>query len=195
VKRAWLVALVAMSAGCPPPPPPGDEDMGLYLVEALGQARACELDEVTGADFLFDMAVSRFVATNQAFLTFNGYSRSADFDGQVVTSVATAPRVFGACGGCNTRIIERVQVALLSRSQAAAVGGRCPAAPLDGGVPAPSLDAGISLPGPTSEGFDAVRACGELEVRVVSDGTADGGACDPRCGACTALFLLNGARR
>lgn len=195
MRGVLLAGVVALGAGCPPPPPPGDEDMGLYLVQAAGMARACELDEVSGADFAFDMALSRFVATNQAFVTLDGYSRSADFDGQVVTSVATAPRVFGACGGCNTRIIERVQVALLSRSQAAAAGGQCPAAPLDGGVPAPNLDAGISLPGPTSEGFDAVRACGELEVRVVSDGTADGGACDERCGACTALFSLNGARR
>lgn len=182
-------------AGCPVAPPPGDEQMGLYLVQATGGERACELEEMGAADFGFDVALSRFVATGQAFVTLDGVSRSADFDGQVVRSVATASRVFGACRGCNTRLIERLEVAVLSRSQAAAVGGDCPAEPLDGGVPAPSADGGVSLPGPTSEGYDAVRVCGELETRVVADGTADGGACEPRCGACTVKFRLNGARR
>lgn len=182
-------------AGCPVAPPPGDEQMGLYLVQATGGERACELEEMSAADFEFDLALSRFVATGQAFVTFDGVSRSGDFDGQVVTSVATASRVFGACRGCNTRLIERLELAVLSRSQAAAVGGECPAEPLDGGVPAPSSDGGIALPGPTSEGYDAVRVCGELETRVVADGTADGGACEPQCGACTVKFRLNGARR
>ncbi len=188
-------ALAAGLLACLPAPPPGDEQMGLYFVTASGAERACELDEVSADDFEFDAALSRFVATNQAFVTLDGYSRAASFDGQVVTSVATAARVFGACGGCNTRVIERLEVAVLSRSQAAALGGECPAEPLDGGVPAPSPDAGVSLPGPTSEGYDAVRVCGELESRVVADGTADGGACAPQCGSCTVKFRLNGARR
>lgn len=182
-------------AGCPVAPPPGDEQMGLYLVQARDGERACELDEMSAADFEFDLALSRFVATNQAFVTLDGTSRAADFDGQVVRSVATASRVFGACRGCNTRLIERLEVAVLSRSQAMAAGGDCPAQPLDGGVPAPGADGGVALPGPTSEGYDAVRVCGELETRVVADGTADGGACEPQCGACTVKFRLNGARR
>ena len=181
--------------------------MGTYAMSATGGAprlpdgrldRPPEcplLEEVTGADFDFEATLTRESTSSRAWVTLNGYSREGTFDGQVVTNEASASRVFVDCGKCSTRVVETITVALLSRSQFEAAGNQCPPDALDGGVAAPNPDAGISGPGPTGQGFDTVRLCGELSTLVVSDGLGDGGACEAKCSGCAVRYQLRGDRR
>lgn len=155
----------------------------------------CSLVEVTATDFSFDAILTRDSASEVAWITLNTYSREGTFDGQVLSSETSATRVFAACGECTTRLVETISVAVLSRSQNEATSAQCPADPLvDGGVPF-NPDAGIVAPGQTSQGYDAVRLCGELTTTVVAVGLSDGGACDRPCGGCTVRHHLRGDRR
>lgn len=192
MKRA-LVAVALLFAACPPEPPPG-EPMGNWAVQLAPVERACELPEVSGAAFGFDMVLTRDPDSDAAWVTLNSYTRTATFDGQYFSSEGEAPRVFTQCAQCRTRLIETMHFAVLSRSQLDALKGECPAEPLDGGVPAPD-DAGITAPERTAQGYDGVRLCGEMMTRVKSEGTEDGGACDPMCDGCTVRYQLQGGRR
>lgn len=171
--------------------------MGYYAVNAtLAGDAGCALEEVTGAPFSFNVALSANPDAGETFMTLEGgYPRDASWDGQVVRSTETARRYFRECTECVTRVEETIALSLLSLSQADAVGNRCPANPLDGGVPAPD-DAGVTPPGPRDQGFDAILACGELRTRVlVDEGLADGGPCPSVCSACTMTYMLAGERR
>ncbi len=191
-----LGALVALTLlGCPAPIPPGDLAMGQYAMTASGAVReACSLDEVNGADFTFNATLTRDSSSDVAWVTLNGYSREGTFDGQVVSSQAEANRVFVRCAKCSTRVVETISVSVLSRSQNEAVMGVCPENALDGGVTT-NVDAGIVPPGLTTQGYDAVRLCGELMTTVVALGIADGGACEPECSGCSVRYQLRGERR
>lgn len=215
VRGAGALALALTWLGCPVKPLPGDTAMGQYAMSATGgeigfvydagevdagldggavEIPTCQLEEVTAADFDFTAVLTRDGASARAWVTLNGYTREGTFDGQVLTSTAEASRVFVACAKCSTRVVETLSVAVLSRSQNGALGGQCPGDALDGGVGA-DPDAGILAPGLTSQGYDAVRLCGELTTLVVADGLSDGGACDPKCGGCTVSYQLRGERR
>lgn len=173
---------------------PGNEVMGTFAFEAPLLTFNCQFPEVPDAGLAFDAVLSRNRGTNNAFRTINGYSRPATFDGQIFETENAEPRQFTDCAACDTRLIETMRFALLSRSQSSAVAEACPGNPLDGGVPAENADAGITAPGSTSSGFDAVRACGVLLERV--EGTQfDGGACDAKCTSCTWSYRLQGVRR
>lgn len=203
-RGAVLLALVL--TGCPPVLPPGDLPMGQYAMTAFGGApgledgglgrppECVELLEVTGADFAFDAVLTRESTSERAWLTLNGYSREGTFDGQVLTSSDEANRVFEACSKCTTRVVETISVAVLSVSQNEALRGSCPENAIDGGVVA-NPDAGLFPPGQTSQGYDAVRVCGELKMEVVSLGLVDGGACEAQCGGCVVRYQLRGDRR
>jgi hypothetical protein len=159
------------------------------LVEVPGpDGGAVPLDFAATLDF--SGTLSREPSTGQAYFTLREHDRLATFDGQVVEATDQAPRRFPqACGPeCGDVVLEEtVRVALLSTSQAEALGGACPTDALDGGVPAPD-DAGIRGPGPTPDGYDAVRACGLLvEVVRPPEGCA--------CAACTVHYRLEGAAR
>jgi len=146
-----------------------------------------------GADggFTFDAILSRDPASTQAFMRVGNVERDAGFDGQIFTSLASAPRHFIECGtNCDpVPVVETIRVVLLSSSQDSALGGSCPPNPLDGGVPVATPDGGISPPCPTADPCDVVRACGEL-IDVVSP---DGGSC--QCDACTLLSTVEGQRK
>lgn len=190
----WLPWLLVL-AGCPVAPLPGDQPMGVYSMTATQPERAaCGLEEVTGTELAFEATLSRESTSERAWVTLAGYSREATFDGQVLTSNTAASRVFSACGDCQTRIVERITVAVLSRSQTDLLGAECPLDVLDGGIPR-GTDGGVTLPKQTERGFDAVRLCGELTTEVVSDGLADGGACPAACSGCQVHYQLRGDRR
>ncbi len=193
--RRLALLLSVVSTGCLVTAPPGDEVIGTYAMSASGATRACELDEVTGADFSFEAVLTRDSASDRAWVTLGTWPGEGTFDGQTLTRVREAGRIFTACSECTTTVVETIAVAVLSRSQADALGGQCPEAPLDGGVPVPSGDAGVTGPQQTSRGFDAVRLCGELTTRVVAAGLSDGGACDAKCDGCTVRYQLRGDRR
>lgn len=216
-----LVVTCLSVLGCPAKPAPGDVPMGTYAMFAssgqrgflfdagvagdagdsadAGDAGAppipqCELIEVTAADFEFSAVLTRESTSDRAWLTLNGYSRESTFDGQLLSSQAEANRVFEACATCTTRVVETIDVAVLSRSQNEAAGGVCPENALDGGVVV-KPDAGIVAPAQTAQGYDAVLLCGELRTTVVALGLPDGGACDRQCGGCTVRYQLRGERR
>ncbi|MCC6334971.1 MAG: hypothetical protein IT380_13420 [Myxococcales bacterium] len=171
--------------------------MGLYALQATPAAvDECQLEDVFEADFSFEVTLSANPDAGETFMTMEeGYSRLATWDGQVVRSPQSARRYFEQCSECVTRVVEDIDLALLSASQAAAVGNTCPPHPLDGGVPAPD-DAGISPPGAREMGFDALLACGELRTTVVVDqGLLDGGPCPAVCAGCRTRYELRGERR
>lgn len=171
--------------------------MGLYQFRAEPVSVACGLPDIPGHGFDFAGTFSRFRDGGAVYLTLNGIPRDAGFDGQIVTSSHAASRTFklpdgGPCAptpSCEMRVVETLSVALLSKSQSAAVGDKCPAAPLDGGLPQPQPDAGVTLPGSTETGFDSVRACGDLFEEIVGTG-----GCDPLC-ACLLQYRLVGERK
>jgi hypothetical protein len=176
-------------------PVPGlpDGGVGEFLPDG---GVACALPDVSRSSFRFDALITREPATGQAWLTLgSGYPRDAGWNGQVLDSVASARRLFPSCRACPATVAtERITFALLSRSQAEAVGRRCPPSPLDGGVPTPNGT--ITGPGPGDQGFDALYACGEVafSVSLVEPPSPESG-CDPACVDCTVRFTLVGERR
>jgi hypothetical protein len=206
--KAGELALVAGAAvvllACPPPKLPGDQSMGTWRVTADFESRSpgCALSELPMLDvdgglpppLTFEFVLTRDTGSTAAWMTLAGYSREGTFDGQYVTNIASAPRVFTECSQCQTRLIERLDFAVLSRSQAEALGGACPPNPLDFGVlPSPTADGGVTLPRQTVNGFDAVRLCGEMSNEVVAD--ADAGECAPECTGCFITWTVRGERR
>ena len=197
----WVAGLIW---ACTPKPAPGDENLGLYSLTATpavledgGLDRDCQLTEVKTNPISFEATLSRNSDGTGAWMTLSGVSRDASWDGRVFSSTASAPRFFSVCGSCTTSVVETIELALLSSSQAQRVGNACPAHPLDGGVPTPDPDAGIFAPANSDAGFDALLACGELRTALVAgDGgtAADGGTCDI-CRVCTMRFDVTGARR
>lgn len=172
---------------------PGDEVMGTYAFEAAPLEQQCELSDVPATGFGFTGTFTRDSASTQAWFRLNNVVREGEFDGQVFRVGYAARRVFtdARCGGCSTELSEVLTVAILSKSQNDAAGDGCPDSPLDGGVP---QGAGVTPPGPVANGFDAVRACGELENAVLAT-PLEGEACAPECGQCALRYRVNGARR
>jgi hypothetical protein len=172
------------------------------LPGALGAAA----DAGCAPSLSFEGTFSYDANTGQTWLTLGGkqqpcacasppLSWDAIFDGHDVSASSAAPRSFAECGQSPVTVQETLTVALLSQSQAAAVGGQCPPNPLDGGVPAPTDGGasgdggtGVRLPGPTAGGFDARLACGVLVDEVVPG--PDAGA---SCPACRWRYVVSGA--
>lgn len=194
MKRAAIALAWVCLAACPRQPPPG-EPMGSWAVDLVPLERQCDVDEVSGDAFSFDMVLTRDPDSDVAWLTINGYTRTATFDGQYFSSEGEAARIFTACSQCSTRLVETMNFAVLSRSQLTALGNACPLEPLDGGVPLPDEDAGITAPARTEQGYDGVRLCGELVSTIRSVDTADGGECSSVCSGCTVRYQLQGGRR
>lgn len=203
--RLLLLSLVA-SLGCDLPTEtqvPGSEVMGTFAFGsttgvASDPSSACVLlpaeDDVAPA-LDFQAVLSREEETGEAWYTLRGIPHEASFDGQVVRVVSRAERHFAACipadqperTECAKVFVEEtLEVALLSRSQNDALGGRCPAeAPWDG-VPVPD-GAEIHGPGTTPTGFDAVRACGVLVDRLLPEADC--------CTPCSVAYRVEGVRR
>ncbi|MHB8873813.1 MAG: hypothetical protein ACYC8T_09035 [Myxococcaceae bacterium] len=209
MRRLAVAALACALFACVDEPRfPGNEVMGTFALHATPVADDCQrADELLDGSvpgvpdggfvsiptegFEFGATFSRQKDNSQAWLTVGGVWGEAVFDGQVVTSTRSAYRSFPECRcGDGVQVVETMRVALVSRSQSGALDGGCPANPLDGGMPAPDEDAGIVTPQSTVQGFDAIRACGELEDRLVPD--ADAGC---TCIPCTLTYKVEGDRK
>lgn len=188
------VALLAV-VGCQSNPKINGQLIGSFTFSATPVSSDCSLTAIppVGADggFTFDAILSRDPSSTKAFMRIGNVEQDAGFDGQLFTYAGSAPRHFIECGGaCDpVPVVETFSAVLLSSSQNAAVGGVCPPDALDGGVPLGSPDGGISPPCPSSDGCDAVRACGVL-VDVVSP---DGGRC--QCSTCTVQYAVEGQKK
>jgi hypothetical protein len=137
------------------------------------------------------------------YLTFIEGSGSQDgvIEGQVIDVSAMAPRVFAACGCTglvppDIQVVERNQIALLSASQAAALGSAATCAPpsvvLDGGIP--PVGGAITGPRDPSGVWNVSLVCGvtEDQVQVLNHGDPDAGGCLPECQTCTIRFSVQG---
>jgi hypothetical protein len=183
-------------------PPPGDVRLGVFGFKATALELKCALPNpvdggaaLSDAPFSFNATLTADSASTQAWLTLSLAPREATWDGKVFTSQASSSRVFTGCEACRTSLQELFEVALVSQSQDAVLGGACPLEPLDGGVPRPNRDAGIAGPAMTPEGFDAVRACGRLTEVMHSEALPDAGECPAMCDGCLVRFRLDGVRQ
>ena len=152
---------------------PGDEVIGRFAFTAELLPGGCSFEELPQGDrFDFQGTFSRDTGGGGAWMTVGQVNRDGAWDGQRFDSTASAPRRFEVKGGCSQYDVEeRLQVAVLSQSQDAALGGGCPedahALLADGAVPVDEAQ-GILPPGPVELGYDAVRACGVITHRVRS---------------------------
>jgi hypothetical protein len=137
------------------------------------------------------------------YLTFieGSGSEYGVIEGQVVDVSAVAPRVFAACGCTgleppDIQVVERNQIALLSATQAAALGSPVNCAPpsvvLDGGIP--PVGGAIIGPRDPSGVWSVPLVCGVTEdvVQVLNHGDPDAGGCLPECQTCTLRFSAQG---
>jgi len=118
--------------------------------------------------------------------------------GQVVDVSAVAPRVFAACNCTNLdppdiQVQERNVIALLSQSQAQALGSVSTCAPpsvvLDGGIP--PVGGAILPPRDPSGVWSVPLVCGVTEEQVQVLNHSDAG-CSPECQSCTIRFSVQG---
>lgn len=214
---AVALATVAVGVSCVQDAPFPGESMGVFHFDAAlvpPLSPNCErISELRDAGFSFEGTFSQLKDGSKAYFTINRISREATFDGQTMTSVYTAPRRFEV-QGCppDWQDTETLQVALLSESQSRAVSGSCEGFFADAGAIAVDADAGVVAPSFTSEGFDAVRACGALIEHLVpstpsgapqpctaggADGGEDGGTPSPDevQGECTLFYRVDGVRK
>lgn len=131
------------------------------------------------------------------YLTFieGSGSESGIIVGQVIDVSAVAPRVFAACNCTgleppDIQVQERNVIALLSESQARALGSVLTCAPpsvvLDGGIP----PVGGAITGPRDQNgvWTVPLVCGVTEEQV----QVLGAGCSPECLSCTIRFSVQG---
>jgi len=137
------------------------------------------------------------------YLTFieGSGSENGVIEGQVIDVSAVAPRVFAACNCTgleppDIQVVERNQIALLSASQAAALGSAFVCAPpsvvLDGGIP--PVGGAIAGPRDPNGVWNVPLVCGvtEEQVQVLNHGDPDAGGCLPECQSCTIRWSVQG---
>lgn len=201
MKRFTIALSIFISAcgGCEPSvaQPIGDEQLGTYALKQKGIFKVCSL--VGYPELLeYDGTFSRFTDGGRVVFSYSARRFDGGFDGQFASfgeSYTETGSGFGfpdggTCDKCELKFRQEAVLALLSPSQGAALGDVCPTNALDGGIPVPDADAGIFAPGIGADGgFDAVRACGELVVKITGEGF-----CDPACYACDVRYRIAGER-
>lgn len=188
---AFLVGIACFSD----PVFPGDQVLGTFRFNATvdRQRTTCDLKNPEfsalgdAGVFRFEGTFSRNAEASAGYLTVQGFSRDAGYEGQRVTSLHRAATSVASCGtGCTgTAIEESLDVILLSDSQDELIGRRCSGL-VDGGVPE---DGGAQPPGPTPNGYDVQRACGTLMDDYIP-GTGTCTCTKP----CRAVYTVEGTR-
>jgi hypothetical protein len=174
---------------------PGDLVVGTFDFQAQANwpRTDCKPDggdftQLKDGGFTFAGTFSRDSVDGGVWFTIDGFSRRATFEASAQRFVTShrAPAQLPSCGeGCQgAEIEEMMTVVVLSDSQDQAIGRRCANFP-DGGLP------DGSVPGPTVNGYDAERACGELKVVFLPGKSANCKCVTP----CTAYYGVEGKRR
>jgi hypothetical protein len=197
-RRLLLVSLpvLALAAACVSETVyPGDLTIGMFDFHAQAnwartdcKADGGDFNRLVDGGFDFSGTFSRDSTDGGVWFTIEGFSRKAAFDApaQRYTTIHRAAAQLASCGeGCEgAELDETMSVVVLSDSQDRAIGSRCSNMP-DAGVP------DGSVPGPTANGYDAERACGELRVTFLP-----GKSAQCKCMvSCTAVYGLEGKRR
>jgi hypothetical protein len=178
--------------------PPGDTIMGVFeFTTQVDPATTCspehkDINDTLDGGLSFRLILSRDTISGQAWMTLDGYARCANYSRQTqtFTSYFEAPIPLRSCvGSCKTsRMSERLELVVLSRSQSQQVEDRCDR--LDPGVLPEGP--GVTPPVPTLNGYDTWRACGKMTVEF---NPPDAGCdCTPDAG-CKAVYQLEGRRR
>jgi len=146
---------------------PGEVDAGLFdFFASTAQEENCKPHRADGDNFTFE---GRFRLENNlvdGHFVYRNTHRSAQFNGQNMRSVHEAEHgPVQGCKGCQWRVLETLEVVLLSETQNEAFNGQCPCNALEEEIPVDEAR-NIFPPRPVPGGFDAVRACGVLQVRV-----------------------------
>ncbi|KFE69142.1 hypothetical protein [Hyalangium minutum] len=190
-----VLALVAVACFSDPVYP-GDQVLGTFRFDATidrnrttctGQpGEPVNLGD--GGFIRFEGTYSRELDGGKGFFTVQGFSRSAQYEGQRVVSTHEVAAAFQNCGsGCSgSKVAETLDTVLLSNSQDELVGRRCSGLQADGGVPE---DGGAQPPGPTPNGYDAQRACGTLTDDFIP-GTSNCTCTKP----CKAVYTVEGIK-
>ncbi|HTS80407.1 MAG TPA: hypothetical protein VMH40_07400 [Myxococcaceae bacterium] len=169
-------------------------DAGVILSVTYNQTTAPDGGTCCGAD---GGLIEPYDAGYLTFVEGSG-SEYGVIVGQVIDVSAIAPRVFAQCGcsGLNPpdiQVEERNLIALLSPSQAQALGSTTTCAPpdllLDGGIP--PADGGILPPRDSNGIWNVQLVCGVTEEQVQVLNHADGG-CISACQSCTIRFFIQG---
>ena len=165
-----LPILVMVAAACFSNPKfPGEQVLGTFRFDAAidWSHTTCSASDggiiqIGDAGTLrFEGTFSRTLDGGSGWLTVQGFSRNAEYDGQRVVSLQHVAATLGGCGStCEGAAIEEtLDTLLLSSSQDELIGRKCSGL-VDGGVP--QSDGGVEPPGPTPNGYDVQRACGTL---------------------------------
>ncbi|MFL5348691.1 MAG: hypothetical protein ACJ8AT_28175 [Hyalangium sp.] len=176
---------------------PGDQVLGTFRFDAtIDWARTnCSASDggiVTIGDagtLRFEGTYSRQQAGDAGWLTTQGFSRNAQYEGQRAVSVQHVVTTLAGCGASceGAAIDETLDTLLLSSSQDELIGRKCSGLLSDGGIP--EGDGGVQPPGPTPNGYDVQRACGTLTDEFIP-GTKN---CTCTKG-CTAVYTVEGTR-
>src|SRR4051812_27550387 len=191
---AALVAAAAVTvASCPVPHPyPGREIVTFTFVarpalHGVDECRDAGYVEIPTPDasFTFSAVFSGNEDGTITNLTLGDFVRDASFDGRIISSFQSAPRVFDLCGDAGAD--EQLYVVPISLTQSQALRGACPERPTDPGAVPLDPDAGILPPGWINGHFEAVRGCGRLVDTIHEAG-------DRQCPTCTMVFDIAGIR-
>jgi hypothetical protein len=174
---------------------PGDVVVGLFRFHAQspepsdGGSTNPDMSRLTDGGFDFEGTFSRESVDGGAWITVDGFSRVATYDTVTQRYVSTqrssapVPSCGEACQGAE--IEETLSVVVLSDSQSQSIGDQCEKLASDGGLP------DGSVPGPTVNGYDAEKACGDLWVTFIP-GTRGTCTCEKPY---TARYGVEGERR
>jgi hypothetical protein len=176
---------------------PGDQVLGTFRFDAAidWSKTSCTMGD-GGIVQIGDAGTLRFEGTfsrqmengDSGYLTVQGYSRSAAYEGQRVVSLQRVAAKLAGCGSAceGAQIEETLDTVLLSSSQDELIGRKCSGL-VDGGIP--EGDGGVQPPGPTPNGYDVQRACGSLTDDFIP-GTKN---CTCATG-CRAVYTVEGTR-
>jgi hypothetical protein len=175
---------------------PGEVDAGLFEFSAstaLG-AEDCKPDMTLEGSLPFEGRFRLESNLVDGYFIYRNIHRTAQFDGQkMVSAYETEHGFLDGCEACNLRVIETLDVVLLSETQNEVLNNQCPCHASSEGIP---VDEGQNIfpPRPVPSGFDAVRACGTLIARVLAT-PLPGQNCPENCHEDDTVYYIEGIRK
>jgi len=167
LRNDWAIAACVLLGLSCTSPLPGDVEAGLFDFSASTALKEnCKPHMADGDSFTFEGRFRLESNLVDGHFVYRSAHRKLQFDGQTMRSVYEAEHsLVEGCEACAWRVVETLEVALLSETQNEALGGQCPCNASSENIPVDEAS-NIFPPRPVPGGFDAVRACGSLVARV-----------------------------